>query len=300
MPHLGRRLAAALIVTLGLSVPSPSPASAGTLDPLIDILPPVPVPYYPSHETECVDGSPSCIDATIIRMEERLAPLAVACDNDAVFALAYLRVTENVRDSVEDGLYRDPAWLGHQDAVFAQDYFEALDNWHGGRKHLVPQAWRIALQAADDGSVTGIGNFMLAMNAHINRDFAYVLAGVGLTGPDGTSHKPDHNAFNPRLDALYAPVFAEEAERFDPTFDDVDLGPLDEEAVGAVMRLWREMVWRNAEALALAKSPLEVSLAKARIESYATTQAILYRTLFATSPTQNAERKAYCLAQQTP
>ena len=67
----------------------------------------------------------------------------------------------------------------------------------------------VAQQAADDGSVTALGNFMLAMNAHINRDFSYVLAGAGLTAADGTSHKPDHNAFNPRLDSLYQPVFAE-------------------------------------------------------------------------------------------
>ena len=95
--------------------------------------------------------------------------------------------------------------------------------------------------------MSGIGNFMLAMNAHINRDFPNVIAEVGLTGPDGTSHKPDHNAYNPRLDALYAPVFAEMAARFDPTFDDLDLGPFDEAFVGGVMRGWREAVWRHAE-----------------------------------------------------
>ena len=70
--------------------------------------------------------------------------------------------------------------------------------------------------------MSGLGNFMLAMNAHINRDFPYVLAKVGLTAPDGTSHKADHNRYNQRLDSLYMPVFAEEARRFDPTFDDID------------------------------------------------------------------------------
>ena len=96
----------------------------------------------------------------------------------------------------------------------------------------MPKAWRIALQAEDDRSMTGLGNFMLTMNAHINSDFPHVLAEVGLTAADGTTHKPDHNAYNQRLDALYAPVFAEEAARFDPTFDDFDLGPLDEAVVG--------------------------------------------------------------------
>ena len=30
-------------------------------------------------------------------MEDRLAPLAASCDHDAIFSLAYLRVTQNVK-----------------------------------------------------------------------------------------------------------------------------------------------------------------------------------------------------------
>lgn len=293
MSQSARRGALTVLLALGLAV-APSAATAGTFDPVINILPPVPVPYHPSAEAECVDGSPQCIDGTIDQMQHRSNALAATCDHDAVFALAYLRVTQEVRRSLDAGLFTDQVWLRNQDAAFAQDYFTSLDNWNAGRKSLVPRAWQIALQAADDGTVSALGNFMLAMNAHINRDFAYVLAGAGLTAADGTSHKPDHNAFNPRLDALYAPVFAEEADRFDPHFDDANLGPIDDEGVGAVMRGWREIVWRNAEALSLADTPLAVALAKARIETYATTQAVLYKTLFASGKAQTGARDAYC------
>ncbi len=288
-------LLAAVSIGLGLTA---LPASAGTLDPLIEILPPVPVPYHPTTEAECADGSPTCIDVTIEQMKDRYDALRATCDHDAVFALAYLRVTENVREALDEGIYDDPVWLRNQDAAFAQDYYDSYDNWHAGRKNLVPQAWRIAFQSADDGSVSALGNFMLSMNAHINRDFSYVLAGAGLTGSDGISHKPDHNRFNSRLDSLYHPVFAEEALELDPRFDDVNLANLDEEAVGAIMRGWREMVWRNAEALSLANTPLALSIAKSNIETYATTQAVLYRTLFASSKARTAERNAYCNARQ--
>lgn len=290
-----RMLLAAVSIVLGVTA---LPANAGTLDPIVEILPPAPVPHHPTTEIECADGSPTCIDVTIEQMEERYDALRARCDHDAVFALAYLRVTENVRDALDEGIYDDPVWLRNQDAAFAQDYYDSYDNWHAGRKNLVPQAWRIAFQAADDGSVSALGNFMLSMNAHINRDFSYVLAGAGLTGADGTSHKPDHNRFNPRLDSLYQPVFAEEALELDPRFDDVNLANLDEEAVGAIMRGWRELVWRNAEALSLAKTPLALSIAKSNIETYATTQAILYRSLFASSKARTAERNAYCHAHQ--
>ncbi|EFQ82204.1 hypothetical protein HMPREF0063_12728 [Aeromicrobium marinum DSM 15272] len=292
-----RVIVAVAACALGLGLLTAPAAARSPIDPVIDILPPAPVPYRPSTETACADGDPACIDATIEQMQARYDDLRSRCDHDAVFALAYLRVTENVRDAAAEGLYRDPAWLHHQDAVFAEDYFEAYDHWHAGRRHLVPVAWRIALQAADDQSVTALGNFMLAMNAHINRDFPYLLAAVGLTGADGVSHKADHNAFNARLDSLYQPVFAEQAAELDPTFDDADIGGLDDLGVGLVMRGWREMVWRHAEALVLARTPLARLLVRAQIETYAATQATLYRTLFSTTPGAVRDRNAFCTAR---
>ena len=147
--------------------------------------------------------------------------------------------------------------------------------------------------------MTGLGNFMLAMNAHINRDFPHVLAEVGLTAPDGTSHRPDHNAYNQRLDSLYAPVFAEEADRFDPRFDDIDISTLEETTAGVIMRGWREGVWRHAEELALAKTPSARRLVERQIEVYAATQALLMRSIFTSGDAGNAERDAWCARART-
>ena len=213
------------------------------------------MPHTPYVGDVCPGGEDACIDDVVTEMQDRLDGLAAACDHDAVFSLAYLRVTENVRDAARSGYFQDRKWLTQVDAVFAELYFEVRDDWHAGRRAQVPQAWAIALQAEDDKAMTGLGNFMLAMNAHINRDFPHVLAEVGLTAPDGTSHRPDHNAYNQRLDSLYAPVFAEEAARFDPRFDDIDISTLEETTAGVIMRGWREGVWRHAEELALAKTP---------------------------------------------
>ena len=292
-----RRVLLAALSSVVLTLPLAPPAQADLIganlfDPVVDVLPPRPVPYTPYTGSICPDGSPSCIDATIAEMQRRLAVDAAECDHDAIFGLAYLRVTEDVRKAVSSGWFSDRVWLGQVDAVFARLYFNSMDAWHAGQRASIPKAWRIALQAADDRTVTGLGNFMLSMNAHINRDFSYVLAEVGLTAADGTSHKADHNAYNPRLDALMDPVFAEEAARFDPTFDDFDVAGIDALAAGTIMRGWREMVWRNAENLALAKGPLARKLAATAIEEYAATQALLIRTVFA-SPSA-AARDAWC------
>ena len=244
-----------------------SPARAdlldpGTLDPVIEILPPRPAPYVPYTGDICRSGANRCIDRTITRDARRLEPLADSCQHDAVFSLAYLRVTEDVRRAIREGVFADRVWLNQVDAVFARMYFDTMDDWHAGRTAAAcRRPGAIALQAEDDKAMTGIGNFMLAMNAHINRDFPNVIAQVGLTGPDGTSHKPDHNAYNPRLDALYAPVFAEMAARFDPTFDDLDLGPFDEAVVGGRhARLARGCLAARREHRPRARNPLERAL----------------------------------------
>ena len=140
-------------------------------------------------------------------MEDRLAPLAASCDHDAIFSLAYLRVTQNVKAAADSGYFHDRTWLTQLDAVFADLYFTTMDTWNAGHHDQVAPAWRIALQASDDRSMTGLGDFLLNMNAHINNDFPHALATVGLTAKDGTTHKPDHNAYNDRLDSLYIPVF---------------------------------------------------------------------------------------------
>ncbi len=282
--------------------PAPPPAlgrliNPKPLDPVIGLLPPRPAPHVPYTGAICPDGSPSCIDATIQKMQDRLDVLAAACDHDAIFSLAYLRVTENVRDAVNTGVFDDRVWLGQVDAVFAQYYFDTLDAWNSGdpaARATLPESWRIALKAADDESVTGLGDFMLNMNAHINRDFSYVLAEVGLTGADGISHKKDHNAYNPRLDSLYSGVFAEETARFDPHFADIDVLTVDETAAGAIMRGWREMVWRNAENLALAKTPKRRAQAEHAIEGYAAAQARVIKRLFRSGPTMRETRNTWC------
>ena len=293
-----RRVLILLIAALPLLPPVTARADPGPpigpepLDPVIGALPAYPVPHTPYAGRICPDGAPRCIDDTIDRMRARLHGYAASCSHRAVFSLAYLRVTENVRDAIRTGWFDDRVWLAQVDAVFAHLYFRTLDRWEAGHTGRVPRAWQITLQAEDDHAMTGLGNFMLAMNAHINRDFPHALARAGLTAADGATHKPDHDAYNTRLDSLYAPVFEEEARRFDPTFDDIDVGPFEETAAGVVMRGWREVVWRHAERLVTAGTPLQRRAAEQQIEAYAAAQALMIRSMFA-SPHASA-RDHYC------
>jgi hypothetical protein len=294
------------LMTLSLAAP---PAEADGTDPLSQLLSPsiedpiigllaaIPMPYRPYTGPICVSGDPQCIVDVIAEMKDRLAPEAAACDHDAIFGLAYLRVTENVKAAADSGYFHDRSWLTQIDAVFAHMYFDTMDTWNAGNKAAVPHAWRIALQASDDKQMSGLGDFMLNMNAHINNDFPYVLEKVGLTAADGTSHKPDHNAYNDRLDSLYHPVFDEEAARFDPRFDDPDVGPVDELVVSSIMRGWREMVWRNAEALAATRNmPALRAIVQKEIEEYAATQAQMIKMVPIFLAPSSPDREAWCAA----
>lgn len=271
--------------------------SPAILDPVIALLAAFPAPYRPYTGSICPGGEPECIEDVIDEMEDRLAPLAASCDHDAIFSLAYLRVTQNVKDAADNGYFADRTWLTQVDAVFAEMYFDTMDAWHGGDRKTVPHAWRIALTASDNRTMSAIGDFMLNMNAHINNDFPYVLEQVGLTGPDGTTHKPDHNAYNQRLDSLYHPVFDEMAARFDPNFNKLDLGPVDELVVSTIMRGWREMVWRHAEALAATrKNALLRKIVEKEIEEYAAAQAELIKLVPIFLAASSPERDAFCAA----
>jgi hypothetical protein len=293
------RLTSTLSCSLALAMAGlPAPARADVvdptpLDPAIGVLPAAPIPYRPYTGPVCTNGDPRCIEDVIAEMEDRLSVLAASCDHDAIFSLAYLRVTQNVKAAADSGYFHDRTWLTRLDAVFADTYFETIDAWNAGRTGAVPRAWRIALAASDDRSMTGLGDFMLNMNAHINNDFPHALATIGLTAADGSTHKPDHNAYNQRLDSLYGPVFEEEAERFDPAFDDIDVGPFEETAAGVIMRGWREMVWRHAENLATARTPLQRQVAQHAVEEYAAGQARMIRRLFR-STDGSAARDAWC------
>jgi hypothetical protein len=205
------------------------------------LLPGLTTQYEPSSENDCAAGRTHCVDAVIREMQRRFDPLAQACDHDSIFALAYLRTTEEYRRTIEDPtFFSDTPFVNHEDAVFANLYFEAYDAWHAGQ--AAPPAWAIAFQAAHDHAVTAEGNLSLGINAHIQRDLPFALAGIGLVKPDGSSRKPDHDRVNEFLNRVTDDLYAEIARRFDPTIDDADLpGTADDFGVFQVIPTWREI-----------------------------------------------------------
>jgi len=290
-------LAGALLLALAATAPAQDPGPA--YDDWNSEQPGYPSNAPISPRAECANGSDRCIERTIGEMWRRFHTVVPSCQDNAVFSLTYLRVTEDIARGVDEGYYDDPRWLNELDALFARPYFLTYDNWEAGRTELVPPAWRIAFDAGRDGTVKGIGNLLLSMNAHVNRDFPFVLYQSGLVQPDGDSRKADHDAGNARLRALYRPMIDELTARFDPSIDDYDVPgtEADDEALFSVLVGWREGAWQNAQLLANASSDAERRQIGQAIEAEAVAQAltIFAGSAYAPGETRDA-REAQCAA----
>jgi hypothetical protein len=296
------RRVAAMAVSLSVAVSSWAAPSAAADDPLFvgwaELLPALVHQYEPTSLDDCVAGRLQCVDATIRTMDKRFVPLAASCSHQAVFALAYLRTTEAYRRfSATDGNLADPTFVNHQDVAFARMYFDAYDSWAAGSPERVPPAWRIAFDAAGRDSVNGLGNLLLGMNAHVNRDLPFVLAAIGLTRPDGTSRKNDHDRIDRMLNGVVRPLIDETAATLDPSIPVLDT-PW---GVGYTALLqaivgWREAAWRFAELLVAAPTPQARELVAQQIETYAavTAQTIVLSTSYLPPLTSPVRRDAFC------
>lgn len=229
-------------------------------------------------------------------MYRRWRPLNNRCDHKAVFAMTYLRTTEEFVRTVkaDPGFFSDNPWVNWEDRTFAQLYFNPIDAWRNG--HVVPPAWRIAFAATESPDVTGVGDLFLGMNAHIQRDLPFVLAHVGLVKPNGESRKADHDKVNQFLDRVATGLQKELAARYDQLFvASSTAGPVDEPATLQGVRGWRELAWRNAERLVNATSDADRAAVAQSIDDYAESQA---RAILAgnTVAGYGPIRDAYCRA----
>jgi hypothetical protein len=292
LPHRGQRReaprraggrlirSAAAAALLAIALPAAADAQGtGDVPNFPELLPPNPFnssqTVWPGFDV-CPGGEqPTCPQRVILEMYERWRPLSQDCDHRAVFALTYLRTTEEYFRTVTETptFFDDGRWVTHEDAVFAQFYFNAEDAHRAGEP--IPEAWRIAFDAAGSRDVTGAGDLFLGMNAHINRDLAYTLAAVGLVAPDGSSRKADHDRVNLFLNNIADPLQDELGARYDPYFITTDAGPspFDEIAILQTVRGWRQGAWQNAENLVNATTEDQREQAAAGIESYSTAAA---------------------------
>jgi len=295
-------VASGALVLAGLVAGIPS-AGAGTYDDPFFLgwstfLPSTSTNFTATTENDCPKGSVKCVDNVIREMTRRYNKLG--CDHNSMFAFTYLVTTEEYRKAVSDpNFFEDNAFVNHQDAVFGDFYFKAHDAWKQGNVGAVSPAWRIAFRAADLQEVGGMGNVLLGMNAHVNRDLPFVLDAIGLVKPDGTTRKIDHDRVNLFLNGVNKYLLTEAAKYLDPSVDDGDMPgtSIDNSAMVQLLVSWREAAWRNAERLAQAPSPEARAQVAQEIEDGAAYTAMSLRSSYLYNGVTNgtaAARNAFC------
>jgi hypothetical protein len=288
-------LAACALIALPASSASAQLSYPGI--PWSELLPPLPSPNepQPGPVPNCRRASFKCIKVEIRRM--RRAQDRFGCDHRAVFATTYLTLTKVLKEMLEEGALDldDPKYLYTEDAVFANFYFRTIRAWDRGDP--VPDAWRIAFQAAEHGNRFGAQDMLLGINAHVQNDMPFVIASLGVRTPDGESRKPDHDEINNVLSRAYQPVVDAVRARYDASLDLTNPAqvPIDDIAGLEAVRAWRELVWRNAERLVNAKTDAQRANVARSIES---TAALTARLIAAVRvPGYGATRDRYCTEQ---
>lgn len=244
----------------------------------------------------CRSGGPDCVTLVVAAMTRRYRPLAAACNHDAAFALMYLRVTEAV-GRVEPS-FAARRYLARLDARFAKLYFDAYDNWRAGRRAAVPLAWQIAFEAAARGRVTGVGDLLLGMNAHISADLPFAVQAVGSGGVGNAADRRSFEQVNTVLKRVAKPMLGEESHRFDPTIARFSLPVLSAspDTFGALLAGWRNDALQDADRLVRATTVRERAAVARSIEQKAATRAALIAAATSRVAYSRAgkQRDAYC------
>ncbi len=252
----------------------------------------------PTPEIHCPQDD--CAGWTAKEMEKRARDLIESCDHRSTFALTYLVTTRVIQRNLETLPFADREFVDRQAALFAAMYFAAHDDWSAGRTARVPGAWQRSFAAADQRSVSGTGNILMGMSAHVNHDLPFVLASMGLIATDG-SRKDDHDMVNKALYDAVDEVYAAVAERLDPSVRgaEIDGTPADEYLRFQLLPAWREQAWRNAERLAQSPpgSVRDAVAADIEASSALITDGLETATSYALlGDTQRKKRDAHCQA----
>lgn len=290
---------AATAALLALAAPSASAYTPPPVIPWETLLPGLPTSGNPQFH-----GVPGCATATMACIDTEIKGLDAlrrrfGCDHRGVFATTYELLTIALRDAMHANrhLFTDPAWVIGEDATFAGMYFNVVRRYQHHKP--IPAAWRIAFDTARKGDANAVEDMLLGINAHVQRDMPHMIAAVGVRAPDGTSHKHDHDVFNEVLNRAYERVVDTIARRFDPIENLIApgysqlLGLVGNALGDQLVQSWREEVWRHAELLLGAATPLGAQLAGVTIEAGAATWATLIAA-FQLPPGYRAQRDAYC------
>jgi Family of unknown function (DUF5995) len=231
----------------------------------------------------CPRQRDACVERLIVDMRRNYDRLG--CDHNAAFELLYWRTTEGIRDALRAGAFSDRRFWNQITTAFGRYYLDAFTAWRRGESRRAPEAWRIAFRAAERGRVSTVGDLFLGINAHVNRDLAFVYYRLRVR-----SHA-DHLQVNDVLARVRPVVFPEMIAKLDPA---LALQSSGDPALSLDIFAWRELAWTNARRLARAHAGAPRRAVAAGIERHAVAMARRIRAAFPATHGGNRVRDTFC------
>jgi len=189
------------------------------------------------------------IKAVEAQMEAIAAPLAKD-DGVAAFNELYLAVTRAVIEETRADTYEDPTFISRLDVVFADLYFEAVDDAAAKRK--IPKAWAPLFEKRHTPGIAPLQFAIAGMNAHINHDLAIALVDVcdekELDLDEGTVQHRDYLVVNKTLERVEGEIKQRYTQGIIGDLDKA-LGPLDDVLANWSVARARDNAWMTARTI---------------------------------------------------
>lgn len=206
------------------------------------------VSFYTGAETvEALTNDPFVSAYDILsRYESILGVMEAENDDRQVFMAMILVTTQQAARAIDEGFFEDPEWIEAFLLDFNNRYRAALWNSETGHDERVPEAWRVAFDAAKDPDVSVFTQAILGIHAHVNYDLAFSVAAV-VPREDRAWRFQQFVSTNEFL--LSAVDAVEDAvSRYDPFLALLDelLGRFDEWILDLTLTEWRFNAWRAA------------------------------------------------------
>jgi len=161
------------------------------------------------------------------------------------FAALYRKVTINVKEGIQNGIFEDGPRMERLDVIFANRYIHACYQYQTGQKPT--ESWVRAFDATERWWPIVLQHLLMGMNAHINLDLG--IAAAETVPPEELQNlKSDFEKINEVLASLVGSVQTELAEIW-PILGIMNryLGSVEKAIINFSMEKARDAAWSFAE-----------------------------------------------------
>ncbi|WP_347838472.1 DUF5995 family protein [uncultured Draconibacterium sp.] len=183
-------------------------------------------------------------------------------DSLGYFAVLYQKVTQKVKEEIEQNYFEDGQRMEKLDVVFARRYIDAFFAWKNNKP--LSLCWEVAFTQATNNNLLVVQHLLLGMNAHINLDLGIAAAEIS-SGKNIDDLEEDFKRINNILAAMVDDVQRGLSSIW-PFLRKVLLwlGQVDNLLVDFSMKLARNGAWNFAKHMADTKKPVWPETIQAR------------------------------------